>query len=454
MREYLRAENEYLAARMGTPELKNLRATLVAEMKSRIIDEDVSVPYRRGDWLYYSRTVAGAEHRVICRRPFTEGDGVDAASNFDPAHREGEVVLLDLNERAGDRAAYSFGGGSVSDDGRRYAWKENHDGTDRYTVRVKDLESGELFSDEVPGAVFSAPPVWTRDGGSFFYTEADATDRSWRVRRHVLGTKAEMDAVVFQEDDARFQVWIGATKSRRFLQIGCASKDTDETSLLSLDEPDDEPQVVVERREGIRYSLADCGDQWFIVSNDGGDEGAPGEKAINGRVLRAPLATPGREHWVEVLAADRKISYERVDAFSSHVVVGGRRDGVPGIFVFDPDDVADGNEPRWVTVPGGDGWFETDDTPEYESLTQRVLYGSFLDPMTVADLDLATGELTALKQKTIPNFDRSKYLVESTTATAGDGEKIPVRLVLPRDFVKDGGGGDSARRLRSLRFAQ
>lgn len=437
VRKYLEAENAYLAAQMGTPELKVLREKLVAEMKSRIVEEDVSVPYRRGKWLYYSRTVADAEHRVICRRPFVEGSGPEAKGNFDPKNRSGEAVMLDLNERAGDSTAYSFGGGAVSGDGRLYAWKENHQGTDRYTVRIKDLSSGELLDDEVPGAIFSDAPAWAEDGGSLFYTEGDDTDRSWRVRRHVLGTPAAEDAVVFQEDDARFQVWAQATKSQRFLLIGCSSKDTNEVSLLPLDQPDAKPQVVSPRRDGVRYSLSDCGDQWFIVSNDGDGEG--GERAVNGRVLRAPLATPGREHWVEVLPADRKISYEWVSAFASHVVVSGRRDGVPGIFILEPDGVGT-DDVRWVTTPGGDGWFETDETPEYQSSTQRVSYGTFVDPSTVADLDLATGEMTVLKTKKVPNYDRSKYRVERTMATATDGEKIPLRLVLPVDFPKDGSG--------------
>ena len=441
VRKYLKAENDYLAAQLGTPELKQLRATLVGEMKSRINEEDVSVPYRRGEWLYYSRTVAKQEHRVICRRPFVEGDGAEAKGNFDPQIRTGEQVLLDLNERAGDSEAFSFGGGAVSIDGRLYSWKENHDGTDRYVIRFKKLDgSDELLADEVPGAVFSEPPVWALDGQSVFYTEADDTDRSWRVRRHVLGTGPDEDTVVFQEDDARFQVWASATRSRRFLQIGCYSKDTNETSLLPLDQPDAKPEVVVPRRQGIRYSLADCGDQWFIVSNDGDGDGENGEKAVNGRVLRAPLATPGRAHWVEVLPADDKISYEGVDAFARHVIVSGRRDGVPGMFVIDPKDEAGKGAARWLTTPGGDGWYETEETPEYESATQRVSYGTFLDPTTVADVDLTTGEMTILKKKTVPNYDRSKYRMERSLATAADGEKIPVRLLLPANFPKDGSG--------------
>jgi len=452
VRQYLEAENDYLAAQLATPELKQLRATLVDEMKSRINEEDISVPYRRGEWLYYSRNVAKAEHSVICRRPFVKGEGAGAKRNFDPDNRDGEQIILDLNERAGDSEAFSFGGGEVSVDAGLYAWKENHDGTDRYVIRFKKLDgSDELLADEVPGAVFHAAPVWALDGRSVFYTEADDTDRSWRVRRHVLGTPPEDDAVVFQEDDARFQVWIDATRSRRFLQIGCHSKDTGEVSLLALDRPDATPAVVVPRRDGIRYSLADCGDQWFIVSNDGGDGDGDGdgraddEKAINGRVLRAPLASPGREHWVEVLPADDKISYEDVDAFASHVVVTGRRDGVPGMFVLDPQDPqSDAGEAetsaRWVSTPGGDGWFETERTPEYESTTQRISYGTFLDPTTVADVDLATGVMTILKRKTVPNYDRSKYRTERILAKAADGVEIPVQLLLPVDFPTDGSG--------------
>jgi len=443
VRKYLEAENDYLATQLGTPELKDLRATLVGEMKSRINEEDVSVPYRRGEWLYYSRTEAGKEHRVLCRRPFVKGDGPEAKGNFDPENRDGEQVMLDLNARAGDSEAFSYGDGEVSVDGRLFTWKENHDGTDRYVIRFKNLDGGddELLADEVPGAVFSGAPVWAVDGRSVFYTEADDTDRSWRVRRHVLGTPPEDDAVVFQEDDARFQVWIGATTSRRFLQIGCYSKDTNETSLLALDRADQRPEVVVPRRDGIRYSLADCGDQWFIVSNDGGD-GNAADRAVNGRVLRAPLATPGREHWVEVLPADNRISYENVDGFATHAVITGRRYGLPGMFVLNrnSDPVNDEAAVRWVSTPEGDGWFETEETPEYESTTQRISFGTFLDPVTVADVDLASGDLTILKRKTVPNYDRSKYRTERILAQAADGVEIPVHLLLPANFPMDGSG--------------
>lgn len=444
VRKYLEAENDYLAAQLATPQLKELRATLVGEMKSRINEQDISVPYRRGDWLYYSRSVPKAEHRVLCRRPFVGNDKLqsEAKTAFDPDNRDEEQVILDLNERAGDSEAFSFGGGEVSVDGMLYTWKENHDGTDRYVIRFKKLDgSDQLLADEVPGAAFSAAPVWALDGRSVFYTEADPTDRSWRVRRHLLGTPPEDDALVFQEDDARFQVSIGATTSRRFLQIGCYSKDTSEVSLLGLDRPDEEPTVVMPRRDGIRYSLADCGDQWFIVSNDGGGT-AGGEIAINGRVLRAPLASPGRDHWVEVLPADDKISYEDVDAFASHAVVSGRRDGVPGMFVLDPqaDQTEGEGAARWVSIPEGDGWFATQATPEYESTTQRVSYGTFLDPTTVADVDLASGEMTILKRKTVPNYDRSKYRTERILAKAADGAEIPVQLLLPADFPSDGSG--------------
>ena len=246
---------------------------------------------------------------------------------------------------------------------------------------------------------------------------------------HELGKPSSEDKLIFEEPDVRFSVAIAGTKSQRFLLITSGSKDTDETSLLSLSDPAAPPQVLVPRREGLRYALADCDDHWFIVTNEG---------AVNGRIFRTPLNDTAREKWEEVLPGNVKIAYGGIDAFKSHVVIGARQDGVPGLFIFDPDKLTT----KWIAAPGEGGSFQTESTPEYQSNTQRFSYETFLQPYSVAEVDLSTGETRVIKQKASPpGFDPDKYRIERTHATASDGAKIPIWLLLPKDHPRDGSGG-------------
>lgn len=424
VRDYLEAENAYRDEALAP--LSDLRKILVEEMKSRIIEDDVSVPYRRGEWLYYSREVAGKEHPLICRKPFRAGSPDDL---FAPAAEGSEVILLDLNERAGGDSAYTFGGGAVSRDATLYAWKENHDGTDLYTIRVKNLESGALLPDEIEGAVYDVAPVWAMDGKTIFFTEGDDTNRPWRVRSHGLGNPPGESSILYEERDPRFSVAIEATKSGRFLLITASSKDTSETSIVPLDEPSMPPVIVRPRIEGLRYSIADCGDHWFILTNEG---------AINGRVFRSPLGDLTGESWLEVLPGDEKIAYQGIDAFATHVVLGARREGVPGFFILDPDK----GTTRWITPPGEGASLGWEPSPEYESATQRFSYDTFTRPYVVAEVGLADGEIRTLKEKARPaGFDPERYRIEKTFASASDGTKIRIWLLLPADHPSDGSGG-------------
>lgn len=424
VRAYLEAENAYLESVMAP--LRPLRDRLVGELKARIIEDDVSVPYRKGDWLYYSRDVAGKEHSVICRRPFTSADRAELLR--EPNEGE-EKVVLDLNDRAGESRAYTFGGGSVSPDGKLYAWKENYEGTDRYLLFVRNLESGEILAGPIEGSVFDESPVWARDNQTLFFNEGDETDRSWRVRRYRLGDPADKTEIVYEEKDDRFSVSASATKSGKYLLISSGTKDTTETGRLSLEHPDEAPQLFLPRREGMRESFADCGGFWYILTNEG---------AINGRLMRAPLDQPDRENWTEVLPADEKISYDGIDAFDRHVVLAARKNGVPGFFILDPDKTT----PLWITSPTEGGWVSFEASPEPSASSQRFSYETLLAPYTVAEADLASGEIRILKQKeSFPGFDPSKYQVERTFATASDGTKLPIWLLLKAGQPRDGSGG-------------
>ncbi len=409
VRAYFEAENAYTAAVLAP--MKPLSEKLAAEMKARVIEKDVSVPVKKGPWYYYTRDLPGKEHFLVCRSPEPEGE---------------ETVVLDLNERAGKSDAYTFGKGAVSPDANLYAWKENHDGTDRYVIRVKDLRTGTLLPDTIPGSAFDTPPVWAADNLTIFYTEADETQRSFRVKRHTLGTAPETDVVVLEEKDPRFQLEMWKTKSGRHLILSSENNDTTETSTVPLDQPHAKPVVFAPRREGIRYGITDCQDDWYIISNEG---------AINGRVFRTKLTQPRREHWREVIPHDEDVTFARLDGFDAHVVLTARKGGVPGMYILD----AKTAKARWVEAPEPGAMLDLKDTPDPSSSFQQITYESFLKPYVVANVDLATGAITTVKQKASPpGYDATKYRVERLHATAPDGERIGIWMVVPKAHAKDG----------------
>ncbi|WP_166443039.1 S9 family peptidase [Phragmitibacter flavus] len=409
---HLKAENQYTDTVLAP--LNSLRGKIVAELKTRVIGEDISVPYRKGDWLYYSRDIEGKDHSLLCRKPYPEGP---------------ETILLDLNERAGTSDGYTFGGAAISPNGNLYAWKENTNGTDRYTIHIKDLTTGKILPDQISDTAFAESPVWALDNQTLFYTEADATERSCRVKRHTLGTNPTDNPIVYEDHDTTFQVAIGATKSERFMRLTSRSKDTMETSLIPLDQPDAKPILVAPRRTGIRYALSDTDQHWFILSS---------ENAINGSIFRAPLDQPTRANWTEILPGNETISYGSVEAFTNHVILEARKDGIPGLYILDP---ANPSQPRWFTAPSPGSWFSTENTPHFQSTFQRISYETLLQPYTVSELDLTTGNIKPVKQKASPpGYDSSKYRVEQTHAPAKDGTLIPIWLLLPKNHPTDGTG--------------
>ena len=228
---YLRAENEFTEA--VTADLGGLRETIFQEIKGRTKETDLSVPTRKGDWWYYSRSVEGLQYSIHCR---VAADGpTPPALPEDGSALPGEQVLLDGNVAAEGHDFFSLGGFDVSPDGKRLAYSVDFLGNERFTLKVRDLATGEDFADEVSNVYYSG--AWSRDGSTLFYTTINDAWRPYRVHRHVLGTPAEQDEIVFQEDDERFFVHVGLMRSERYVEIACTSKITTEMRLLDADDP-------------------------------------------------------------------------------------------------------------------------------------------------------------------------------------------------------------------------
>ncbi len=428
---YLEAENAYTEAL--TADLADLRSAIFDEIKARTKETDLSVPVRKGEWWRYSRTEEGKQYAIACRRLVAEGE-VTPPIPADGEPLDGEEVLLDANELAAGAAFFSLGALSVSPDGRLLAYSTDFAGDERYTLRIKELASGEVLPDEVPNT--AAGCAWSRDGSTLFYITVDEAWRPYRVWRHRVGTPAAEDALVFEEQDEKFWLGVGLTRDERYLEIATSSKLTSEAWLLDADSPDGDFAVVAPRRQGVEYGVEVAGDRLLILHNDG---------AENFELAAAPLpGAPGYgdpASWTPVIPHRSDTRLLSVDAFAGSLVLYYRRDGLTGLSVLAPDGTGPERpvtfpEPLYAVGPGSN--------PEYTQTRFRLGYNSMVTPSTVYDLDLATGELTVLKQQAVlpaPSgavFDSAEYEQFREWAVAPDGTRVPISIVCRKGTPRDG----------------
>jgi oligopeptidase B len=410
---YLEAENAYAEAVMAP--LAGLREELYQEMLSHVKQTDISVSYRDGDWWYYSRTEEGLQYGIFCRKR-GEPDGPDANA--------AEEVLLDGNELAKGHAFLAIGDTSITDDGRWLAYSTDTTGFRQYTLRIKDLETGETLADEVErvGSV-----VWAADDNTLFYTVEDAQQkRQYQLWRHALGEEFAHDTLVFQEDDERFNIAAGRTRDGKFIVIESASHTTSEARVLGADDPTGAFRIIAPREDEHEYSLDHRNGLWFIRTNDRGR---------NFRLVTAPAEAPGREHWTELIAHREAIMLEDLDLFAGFFIACEREDGLPRLRLWKfadagPEAAASGEiafpEPAYSAHPHINRIFET--------TTFRYGYQSLVTPSSVYEYDTASGVSTLLKQLEIPGgFDRTLYASERIHATAPDGVAVPVSIVYRKD---------------------
>jgi oligopeptidase B len=425
---FLEAQNAFTTAQ--TAAQAALSGAVFDEIKARTKETDLSVPVRNRGWWYYVRTVEGKQYAVRCRRAVRPDDSGPPISE-DGAPLDGEEVLLDGNELAGASEFFSLGAFDVSPDGTRLAYSTDMAGDERFTLRVKDLRTGQLEPDEIPGTFYGS--AWSADGSSLFYTTVDDAWRPYRIWRHLLGTPASQDVIVYQEDDAKFDVGVELSRSERYLILTAASSLTSEVRLLDANDPAGEFTVVAPRRSGVEYGvehqvLPDGTERLLILHNDG---------ALNFELAQASLAEPAR--WTPLIAHREDTRLLGVDAFAGHLVVYLRKDGLTGLRVLGND----GNaheitfpEPIYQVSPAGN--------PEYDTASFRLSYVSLVTPGSVYDCDVATGELTLLKQSTVlpgPDgvaYDPAQYEQHRLWATAEDGTKIPISLVCRKGTPRDG----------------
>jgi oligopeptidase B len=402
---YLEAENAYTQEVLAPT--SDLRRTVFEEIKARTQETDLTVPARKGRWWYYGRTVEGQQYAIRCRR----SDEEDAST---------EQVLVDFNEVAGDSPYLDVGVFEISPDHRIVAYSVDFDGDEIFTMRFKDLDSGEHLPDEIPGTYYGA--AWSADSGTFFYVTPDEARRPHRLWRHRLGSDVSTDELVYEEEDQRFFVGVHLTRSERFIVLGLHSMVTTEARVLPADDPGAEFRVVEPRREGVEYDVDHQGDRFLIVTND---------DALDFRLVEAPVTNPGQEHWRDVIPHQPGTRILAAEAFAGHVVVHLRRDALKGLRVIRTTDGAthdvEFDEPVYTVLA-----FE--DNPEYDATVYRFHYTSLVTPASVYDYDLDARTRTLRKrQPVLGDFDPDRYESVREWATAPDGRLVPLSLVRRRD---------------------
>lgn len=423
---YLQDENAY--ADQLTAHVGPLADQVYAELKSRIVETDLSVPTRHDRWWYYSRTVEGQQYPVEARVCVEDHPHRPALDHGQPP--PSEQLLLDQNLDAAGHDFYAVGECEVSPDGSLLAWAVDVTGDERYDLRVRHLGSGETVDHSVTQT--GGPVAWSLDGRFLFYTRLDEAWRPCQVWRHEVGQPAELDTLVHDEPDERFFVSVGASRDDRWVVISIASRTTSEVRVLSAADPEGKAWVFAPRQEGVEYDVEPLGELAYVVHN---------ADRVNFSVSVAPLRPGSRADWapLDISAPDEYVT--GIDAFEHHLVVSLRRAGMSEIRVVDtvpdrPDQVLSRHDLTWDepihTVSVGAN-------PDPHSQLVQLSYVSLVTPHTVLEYNLQTRERTVLKQQQVRGgHDPADYVQHLQWAQAPDGTRIPVSVVHHRDTPLDG----------------
>jgi oligopeptidase B len=426
VRAYLDAENAYADAR--TCGLQPLRDSIFGEIRSRILETDLSVPVRSGPWWYYSRTVEGQQYSIHARVPVDDpAVRPDVAPDQTPA---GEQVLLDGNVEAGESEFFSIGALSVSPDHTRLAFATDTSGDERFDLVVRDLTTGRTLDATLTGIGYGVE--FSHDGGTLFYTRVDDAWRPHQLWRHVVGADPGTDVLVHEEPDERFWMGIGSSRDDRWILLALGSKTTSEVRLLDSTTPEAEFRVVAPRRDGVEYDVEPAADRLLIVHNTDNPDSD---------LAWAPLDATSPDQWHPLLRAGAGERFLGVDAFDEVAVLSLRREGLTSLSLLPVDAESESGYAAPVPVPFDEPIYSVGlgDNPEPGQSALQVVFESFVTPRTVLDLDLATGERTVLKQQPVlGDVDLSDYVQRREWATATDGTLVPISVVHRVDLAPDG----------------
>ncbi len=409
VKAYLESENAYTEAVMKPTE--PFQKKLYDEMLSRIKETDVDVPYPEGQYLYYTRTEAGKQYPIYCRRK----GSMEAP----------EEVLLDINEMAKGRAFMTVSQHAVSPDGSLLAFSYDDTGFRQFTLAVKDLQTGKVLADhaERVGSV-----VWASDNKTIFYTQEDAVaKRQYRLYRHTVGTNGA-DVLVYEEKDERFELEAFKTRSNAYIFAISGSHTTSEARYIPADQPNADFKLLEPRKQGVEYYPDHNADSFYIRVNDTGR---------NFRLVKAPISNPGSQAWQEVVAQQPNVMLDDLEMFKSFYVSLERENGLPQLRITD---LRNGHSHR-INFPEPSYATSGAVNRVYDTTEFRYRYQSAITPPSVFAYDMEAGTSKLLKQREIPGgYDKSRYEVEQIYAPAADGVKIPISVVHLKGAKLDGTG--------------
>ena len=403
---YLNAENEYFDK--VTASTNNFQKELFEEMKGRIKEDDTSVPYFRNNYFYITRFEKGSQYPIYSRKK--ESLEVD------------EEILFDVNQEALEHEYFQLGALNVSPDNKLVAFATDTVSRRQYTIQIKNLETGEILTDKIENTTGGS--VWSNDNKTLFYTKKDPlTLRSSSIYRHILGTDASQDVIVFEEKDETYSTYVYKTKSHKFIVIGSSSTLSSEYRIISADKPYGDWKVIHPREDNLEYSLAHYGDYFYIQTNK--------DDAINFKLMKTPVNKTTKENWVDVIPHRNETLLEDVSIFKNYLVIEERSNGLGKIRIK----TWDGKEDYYLPFNEETYSAGVYANPEFDTDVIRYSYNSMTTPNSVIDFNMKNQTKEIKKEQEVlgGKFDKNNYKSERIWATARDGKKVAISLVYHKD---------------------
>ncbi|MFJ6322557.1 MULTISPECIES: S9 family peptidase [unclassified Rhizobium] len=408
IRAHLEAENTYMNAAMT--DTKDLQKVLFGEMKGRIKEDDSSVPVKDGPYAYGTLFVTGGEQPHYFREARNGGD---------------RKLLLNGDKENEGKSYFRLSGLDHSTDHSLGIWGYDDKGSEYFTLKIRNLETGEDLSDVLENT--GGGGVWAPDGKSFFYTLQDENHRPSKIYHHILGTPQSQDRLVYEEEDAGFFMGVGGSLLDDYIFIDIHDHETSEYRIIPTSDLTAEPKIVAARETGIEYELTEGGDVFYILTNDG--------DAKDFKIMETPADRPGKENWREVVAHKPGTLLLNHMAYARHLIWLERKDGLPRIVIRDrrsgeEHSIAFEEEAYSLGLQGA---------AEYDTDVIRFSYSSMTTPSQLFDYNMVTRERTLLKTQEVPSgHNPSDYVTRRVFAPAWDGEKVPVTLLYRKDTPLDG----------------
>lgn len=409
--DYLNKENEYY--QKSTAHTKQFQEDLFLEMKSRIKEDDSSVPYLYNGYYYITRYETGKDYPIYSRKK----GSLDAK----------EEIMFDCNEMAKGQSYFNLSGISISEDNKWVAYGVDLVSRRQYTIHIKNLETGEILPVKLENTTGSS--TWAGDNKTLFYTRKDAqTLRSDKIYKHTLGLEASTDVMVFHEKDDTFSTFVYKEKSKKYLVIGSSSTLTSEYQILDAKNPNGEFKIFQKRTRGLEYSISHYGDSFYIVTNK--------DKATNFKLMKTPETATAAENWKDLIGHRKDVLLEGIEIFKDYLVVEERSNGLNKI------QIRPWNGKGEYYLPFSSETYTAYTTTNVDFDTEILRYGyqSMATPSSVIDFNMRTKEKKVLKEQEVlgGKFDKNNYIEERVWATAKDGTKVPISMVYRKGIKKDG----------------